>query len=191
MRCLNKLILLLIIFAVCVNNANSQGLNDGLYAEIETNKGKILAKLHFKLAPITVGNFVGLSEGTKKSNKGIGTPFYDGIIFHRVMKDFMIQGGDPTGTGSGGPGYQFKDEFHPKLRHSGPGILSMANAGPNTNGSQFFITHRETNWLDDKHSVFGQVIKGIEVVNSIEQGDKIIHIKILRIGEEAKGFKGS
>lgn len=190
-RHLKPLLLMIILILAFGQNAISQDLEDGLYAEFETNKGIILAKLPYDLAPVTVGNFVGLAEGTKKSNKEIGVPFYDGIVFHRVIKNFMIQGGDPAGTGRGGPGYKFKDEFHPELRHNGPGILSMANSGPNTNGSQFFITHKETPWLDDKHSVFGKVIKGMEVVNSIEGGDKILHLKILRIGQEAKSFKGN
>tara|TARA_B100000686_G_scaffold340050_1_gene415119 strand:+ start:87 stop:656 length:570 start_codon:yes stop_codon:yes gene_type:complete len=168
--------------------ANSQELENGIYADMETSKGNILLKLFYKQAPKTVSNFVGLSEGTKKSNKPKGTPFYDGIIFHRVIKNFMIQGGDPEGTGRGNPGYQFEDEFHPTLRHNRPGILSMANSGPNTNGSQFFITHVPTDWLDDKHSVFGVVIKGMEVVNSIVVNDKIKHVKIIKVGDEAKNF---
>lgn len=137
-------------------------------ATLETNRGVIVLKLHAAQAPRTVNNFVCLAEDR----------FYDGTSFHRVIKDFMIQGGDPTGTGRGGPGYTFKDEFDPKLKHDKPGVLSMANAGPNTNGSQFFITHVPTPWLDGKHSVFGQVIQGQEVVNAIEQGDVLLSVTI-------------
>ena len=133
-----------------------------IYAVFDTTEGKFKAKLFADLVPKTVENFVSLAEGTKK-----GKPFYDGTIFHRVIPDFMIQGGDPQGTGRGGPGYQFADEFHASLKHSKPGILSMANAGPNTNGSQFFITLAATPWLDNKHSVFGEVTEGYDVVKKI------------------------
>ena len=167
---------------------NAQKLEKGLYADMETTKGDILLKLYYKRAPKTVSNFIGLAEGTKKSNKRDGTPFYDGIIFHRVINPFMIQSGDPEGTGRGGPGFQFADEFHQDLKHDRPGILSMANSGPNTNGSQFFITHIPTPHLDNKHSVFGEVVKGMEIVNSIVVNDKINHLKIVRIGDEAKNF---
>lgn len=139
-----------------------------LSAHIDTNKGAIEIELEADKAPVTVANFVNLAQ------KG----FYNGISFHRVIPNFMIQGGDPTGTGAGGPGYRFEDEFDPSLKHSGPGILSMANAGPGTNGSQFFITHVATPWLDGKHSVFGHVTKGQEIVDSIAQGDKIEKITI-------------
>ena len=167
---------------------NSQELENGIYADMETTKGNIILNLYYKRTPKTVSNFIGLAEGTKQSNKPKGVPFYDGIIFHRVIKNFMIQGGDPQGSGRGGPGYQFEDEFHPDLKHDRPGIFSMANSGPNTNGSQFFITHLPTPWLDNKHSVFGGVVKGMEVVNSIVANDKINHVKIIRIGDEAKKF---
>jgi peptidyl-prolyl cis-trans isomerase B (cyclophilin B) len=140
-----------------------------LTAEIETSKGKIVVALEPNKTPVTTANFVNLAQ------KG----FYNGITFHRVIPDFMIQGGDPTGTGAGGPGYRFEDEFDASLKHTGPGILSMANAGPGTNGSQFFITHVATPWLDGKHSVFGRVTAGQDVVNAIAQGDKIVSIKIV------------
>jgi peptidylprolyl isomerase len=164
-------------------------LNDGLYAKMTTNKGEILITLEYEKTPITVTNFVGLAEGNiENDTKGSGEKFYDGLSFHRVIPDFMVQGGDPEGSGRGGPGYRFADEFDASLRHDGPGVLSMANAGPGTNGSQFFITHVATPWLDDKHSVFGKVLEGIDTVNAIEQGDHIVSLEILRVGEKANAF---
>lgn len=162
---------------------------DGVYAEIETNRGTIYLTLHYKQTPMTVCNFVGLAEGKiPNSAKSKGTPYYDGITFHRVIGDFMIQGGDPEGSGRGGPGYSFEDEIASELMHDGPGVLSMANAGPATNGSQFFITHVATPHLNGKHAVFGKVVKGIEVVNAIKQGDTMKHVKIYRKGAEAQAF---
>ena len=164
-------------------------MENGIYAKIITDKGDILVNLEYKLTPITVSNFIGLSLGTLSnySNRK-NARFYDNLFFHRVIPDFMIQGGCPNGNGMGGPGYNFKDEFHPNLKHDKPGVLSMANAGPNTNGSQFFITHLPTPWLDGKHSVFGSVIEGQSIVDSISNGDKIQKVEIIRIGDDAEKF---
>ena len=147
-------------------------MTEGLYATLKTSMGEIVIRLFEDKAPKTVANFVGLATGTKawsdpKSGQQVERPLYNGTIFHRVIPNFMIQGGDPLGIGSGGPGYRFPDEFHPQLRHDKPGILSMANAGPNSNGSQFFIIHQATPWLDGKHSVFGEVVRGHDVVEAI------------------------
>lgn len=171
---------------------------DGVFAIMETSQGEIVLELHYKQTPLTVTNFVGLAEGNLKAAKG--KPFYDGLKFHRVIskangdgQDFMIQGGDPAGNGTGGPGYKFPDEIVEELRHAGPGILSMANAGPGpngsgTNGSQFFITHVATPWLDGKHTVFGKVVAGQDIVNKTKQGDLIKKVTIVRQGEDAKNF---
>src|ERR1051326_8290655 len=162
---------------------------EGMYARFETNKGKIVCFLESKKTPMTVANFVGLAEGKiKNTAKAEGIPFYDGLKFHRVVANFMIQGGDPRGNGMGDPGYKFPDEFDTTLRHTGPGILSMANSGANTNGSQFFITHVATPWLNDKHTIFGHVVEGQDIVNKIAQGDTIKKVTILRKGKDAEAF---
>ena len=178
---------LLLTFSLLFSSLSIATADEGIFAHIQTNKGEIVVELAYEKAPLTVINFISLAEGTKVSNKELGTPFYDGVVFHRVIKDFMIQSGDPEGTGMGGPGYLFMDEFS-DLKHDKPGILSMANSGPTTNGSQFFITHIPTPWLDGKHSVFGSVTAGMGVVNSIEQGDTIEHVTIKRVGENANNF---
>ena len=162
-------------------------MENGIYAKFNTAKGAILVKLTHDLTPGTVGNFVGLAEGQlENSARPMGKPYYDGLKFHRVIPDFMIQGGCPQGQGTGGPGYNFDDEFHPNLKHDKPGVLSMANAGPGTNGSQFFITHVPTNWLDGKHTVFGHVVEGQDVVDAVEGDDALESIEIIRVGEEAQ-----
>jgi len=164
-------------------------MQDGLYAKFTTPKVEILVNLEFEKTPGTVGNFVALAEGNlENSAKPQGEKYYDGLNFHRVIPDFMIQGGCPQGSGSGNPGYQFDDEIHPDLKHDGPGVLSMANAGPGTNGSQFFITHTETAWLDGKHTVFGKVVEGQDVVDAIAQGDKIESVEIIKVGTAAEEF---
>jgi peptidylprolyl isomerase len=192
------LMLLIILLTVFCNSSKGElmaaetKLADGMYAKIVTSKGDIILQLEFEMTPLTVTNFVGLAEGTKEFSDSSGRAsgrYYDGLTFHRVIDNFMIQGGCPLGTGTGGPGYNFPDEYNPILKHDRPGILSMANAGPGTNGSQFFITHEPTPWLDNKHSVFGHVISGQEVVNAIRKGDKIRTIEIIRVGDKAEAFE--
>ncbi|PIE56676.1 MAG: peptidylprolyl isomerase [Desulfobulbus propionicus] len=190
------IVLLIVAFLVSTGQTapskENTTMNNGLYAKIITDKGDILLELYPDKTPLTVINFVGLAEGTLHlggAEKPLGKPFYDGLTFHRVIGDFMIQGGCPLGTGTGGPGYTFPDEFDPKLRHDRPGILSMANAGPGTNGSQFFITHVPTPHLNGKHTVFGHVVEGQDVVNAIAKGDVINKVEIIRVGKEAEAFK--
>ncbi|MEA4861278.1 MAG: peptidylprolyl isomerase [Sphaerochaeta sp.] len=166
---------------------DTQNLADGLYAVLHTTKGDITLLLEHEKTPMTVANFIGLAEGTLNIN-GKHARYYDNLTFHRVIENFMIQGGCPKGTGTGGPGYTFPDEIVDSLKHSTAGVLSMANAGPGTNGSQFFITHVPTPWLDGKHTVFGHVVEGQSVVDTIAQGDKIKHVEILRKGERATSF---
>jgi cyclophilin family peptidyl-prolyl cis-trans isomerase len=167
-------------------------MENGIYAQISTQKGIVKIKLEHEKTPMTVANFVGLAEGKLENTaKESGLPYYDGLTFHRVIADFMIQGGDPAGTGAGGPGYQFEDEIHPELKHDKAGTLSMANAGPGTNGSQFFITHGPTNWLDGKHTVFGYVTEGQEVVDAVVEGDSIEKLDILRVGQDAESWDAS
>lgn len=162
-------------------------MQDGIYAKFNTAKGAILVKLTHDKTPGTVGNFVGLAEGQlENKSKPMGEPFYNGLKFHRVIPDFMIQGGCPQGQGTGGPGYQFDDEFHPELKHDKPGVLSMANSGPGSNGSQFFITHVPTSWLDGKHTVFGHVVEGQDVVDAVAGDDALDSIEIVRVGVEAE-----
>ena len=202
---MKKLIVLISAFTMLAVNAEAQKkekqkLNkmdkeflskqeDGMYAKFETSKGDIYTTLEFKKTPMTVANFVGLAEGgIKNTAKAEGTPYYDGLKFHRVIPKFMIQGGCPLGTGTGDPGYKFPDEIDTTLKHKGPGILSMANAGPGTNGSQFFITHVETPWLDGKHTVFGHVVIGQDVVDKVAGNDTLKKLTILRKGKDAEAF---
>lgn len=190
---MKKTILLLIVTIIFIGfhckKKPKHDLPDGVYAKIKTNKGDITLSLTYKKTPLTVSNFVGLAEGKiENSAKKQGEPYYNGLKFHRVIKDFMIQGGDPLGNGTGGPGYAFEDEFHPDLIHDGPGVLSMANAGPGTNGSQFFITHKATPHLNNKHTVFGKVIQGQDIVNHIVKDDVINSIEIIRVGKDAENF---
>lgn len=185
---MNKVILSILLFFGVVGTVFSQK-EKGMYAKFKTSKGDILVQLEFEKTPLTVANFVGLAEGSIENKaKGAGEPYYDGLKFHRVIADFMIQGGCPLGTGTGDPGYKFPDEIHPDLKHDAPGKLSMANAGPGTNGSQFFITHVATPWLDGKHTVFGHVVEGQDIVDSIAMGDIMESVEIIRKGKDAKKF---
>ena len=192
---------LITLFYSC--NEKYPEIPDGIYAEFVTNKGTMVAKLFHEKTPVTVANFVALAEGNhnhpllKKEFKN--KKYYNGITFHRVMDNFMIQGGDPTATGLGDPGYKFEDEFHPDLKHNKPGILSMANSGPNANGSQFFITEKETPWLDNRHTVFGELVLGLDIqdtISNVKVGPKdkpvedvvITELNIIRKGKTAKNF---
>lgn len=193
---MKKLVVLLCALTATVSLAQTKNAKpkpvvlEGIFAEIYTNKGKIALQLEFQKTPITVANFITLAEGKNEyvTNDRKGKPYYDGLKFHRVIANFMIQGGCPLGTGAGDPGYKFKDEFDPSLKHDKPGILSMANSGPATNGSQFFITHKDTPWLNNKHSIFGHVIEGQKVVDGIAQDDVIEKVVIVRKGKLAKNF---
>ncbi|MCX2678506.1 peptidylprolyl isomerase [Galbibacter sp. EGI 63066] len=205
MKKLSFLLIIAFVLSACSSSKYSE-LGDGLYADIQTTKGDMVVALYYNHTPVTVANFVSLAEGTNTyvSDSLKGKLYYDGVIFHRVIKDFMIQGGDPSGTGEGGPGYRFKDEFVDSLKHDKKGILSMANAGPATNGSQFFITQKPTPFLDGRHTVYGEVVIGLEVVDTIANvettGDTknpknrpledvvINHIEIIRKGDDAKNF---
>jgi cyclophilin family peptidyl-prolyl cis-trans isomerase len=170
-------------------NLSMSTAQNGLFATFATDRGTITVALEFERAPMTVANFVALAEGRMNNTaRTEGQPYFDGLVFHRVIADFMVQGGDPTGSGMGGPGYMFPDEIVPELRHDKPGVLSMANAGPGTNGSQFFITHLPTPWLDGKHTVFGHVVSGQEAVDAIQQGDRMVKVAIVRDGPAAKAF---
>ena len=189
-----------VVFVVSACKSNKYvGLNEGLYAELQTTKGDILLKLYAKDVPMTVANFVSLAEGTntKVIDSIKGKPFFDGIRFHRVIKNFMIQSGDRTNSGSGNAGYKFADEFptdsvgNLRYKHDDKGVLSMANSGPKTNSSQFFITHKATPWLDRKHTVFGKIQTGQNVVDSIVKNDTIKKVAIIRVGSFAKKFKAS
>ena len=197
MKNLTKIVLLLVFVAISsCKSTNYPNLNDGIYADIQTDKGSILLQLEYENTPITVASFVSLAEGNNVyvAEKYKGKPFYDGLKFHRVVENFIIQGGDPLGIGTGGPGYQFEDEFPTNddgnllLSHNKAGILSMANSGPDANGSQFFITHRQTMNLDGRHTVFGHVVDGQAIVDSIVKDDVMNTIKIVRVGGEAKKF---
>lgn len=193
---MKKLVLLLFALTATVLTAQTKNTKtkpvvlEGIFAEIYTNKGKIALQLEFQKTPITVANFITLAEGKNEfvTNNRKGKPYYDGLKFHRVIPNFMVQSGCPLGTGAGDPGYRFKDEFDASLKHNKPGIFSMANSGPATNGSQFFITHKDTPWLDNKHSVFGHVIDGQKVVDAIVQEDVIEKVIIVRKGKLAKNF---
>ncbi len=201
MKKLNLLFLAFIAIAISSCNEKYPELEDGMYAEIKTNKGVAIAELFYKETPMTVANFVSLAEGTNTmvDSSYLGKKYYNGIIFHRVIKDFMIQTGDPLGTGTGDPGYKFPDEIVDSLTHKSKGILSMANSGPGTNGSQFFITLKETPWLNGKHTVFGEIVMGQDVIDSIgttktgardkpENEIKMLEVNIIRKGSEAKAF---
>ncbi|SNZ00372.1 peptidylprolyl isomerase [Flagellimonas pacifica] len=198
-------LVLITLFSIILLGCKSSkyaDLGDGIFADIQTSRGDIIVKLEHEKTPVTVANFVALAEGSSPfvSDSLKGKKYYDGIIFHRIIKDFMIQGGDPSGTGRGNPGYKFKDEFHDSLAHTKKGILSMANSGPKTNGSQFFITHKETPWLDGKHTVFGEVVSGMDVVDTIANVEVLTpankpkvnvimnKVEIVRNGKEAKKF---
>ncbi len=180
--------LALVLIAAVPLGAQSGQLPDGLYAEIKTERGTIVVSLEFEKEPMTVSNFVGLAEGTLKANGATGRKFYDGLTFHRVDKGFVIQGGDPQGDGTGGPGYEFPNETRADLKHDAPGVVAMANSGPDTNGSQFYITMKPADWLDGGYNIFGHVVQGMDVVRAIKQGDHMASVRILRLGPAAGAF---
>jgi cyclophilin family peptidyl-prolyl cis-trans isomerase len=189
MKRVGKILSLMFALVIAVSCNSKENMEDGLYAKITTSKGSILIKFEMEKTPLTVANFVGLAEGKIKNNaKAEGVPYFDGLNFHRVIANFMIQGGDPLGNGTGDPGYYFKDEFDASLKHDRAGTLSMANRGPATNGSQFFITHGPTPHLNGKHAVFGYVVEGQSVVDLIAKGDLIEKVDIIRVGKAAKKF---
>jgi peptidylprolyl isomerase len=185
---MHRTVPLIPVLALAALPAVAASLPDGLYAEVATPRGVIVCRLEHRKAPMTVANFVGLAEGSLKANGVSGRHYFDGLTFHRVVPGQVIQGGDPSGDGSGGPGYEFPNEISPDLKHDGPGVLAMANAGPNTNGSQFYITMQATPHLDGGYSVFGRVVQGQDVVGKIVRGDRITSVKILRVGADARGF---
>jgi peptidylprolyl isomerase len=182
------LVIALVLASVIPAAGQTQKLADGLYAEIKTERGTILCQLEFQKTPMTVSNFVGLAEGTLKVNGQSGRRFYDGLTFHRVVQGFVIQGGDPKGDGSGGPGYQIPNETRPDLKHNAAGVLAMANSGPDTNGSQFYITMDAAAWLDGGYSIFGRVVQGQDVVSSVKEGDHMASVRIIRVGAAAGAF---
>jgi peptidyl-prolyl cis-trans isomerase A (cyclophilin A) len=186
---MHRTLLLVPALVLAALPAAAAPLPDGLYAEITTPRGVIVCRLEYRKAPMTVSSFVGLAEGILKANGAAGKRYFDGLTFHRVEPGFVIQGGDPKGNGSGGPGYQFPNEISPELKHDGPGVLAMANSGPNTNGCQFYITLRATPQLDGGYSVFGKVVQGQDVVTKIQKGDRMTTVKILRVGADAQAFK--
>lgn len=192
---LNLMLGLLFVNFACAQKKtdNKTTLPEGLYAVVETNRGTIHVNLDYKNAPLTVANFVGLTEGKKENTfRKKGEPYFDGLKFHRIVPDFVIQGGDPSGNGTGGPGYQFENEISPNLKHNKKGVIAMANSGPDTNGSQFYFTLKELPFLDGNYSVFGHVVKGLDILDLIVQNksgeNTMKKVTIIRIGKEAKNF---
>ncbi len=187
---MRRIVLALLVISLigCADRSGTRNLPDGVYAEIKTNRGTILISLAYDKVPMTVSNFVGLAEGTIRANGTTGKKYFDGLIFNRVVAGFVIQGGDPKGDGTGGPGYEFPNETRPALKHDSAGVVAMANAGPDTNGSQFYITLAPAPHLDGGYSIFGKVVQGMDVVSSIQQGDKMTSVRILRIGAAARAF---